>query len=50
MPPASQSIEFEAYFAEGVVGIYKISREGGEPGRVLGHVCELNEMSRLWEA
>jgi len=67
MPPASQSIEFEGYFAEGVLGIYKIIRgfadlrdladvyvpyelsEGAEPGRVLGHLCELNEMSRLWK-
>ena len=24
MPPASQSIEFEGYFAEGVLGLFKI--------------------------
>ena len=26
MPPASQNIEFEGYFAEGVLGIFKIIR------------------------
>ena len=26
MPPASQTIEFEGYFAEGVLGIFKIIR------------------------
>jgi hypothetical protein len=67
MPRARQIIEFEGYFAEGVLGIFKIIRgfadlrdlapvsvpyelsEGAEPGRVLGHLCELNEMSRLWK-
>jgi len=27
MPPASQAIEFEGYFAEGVLGIFKIIRD-----------------------
>lgn len=26
MPPASQTVEFEGYFAEGVLGIFKIIR------------------------
>jgi len=68
MPPASLTIEFEGYFAKGILRIFKIIRgfadlrdladvsvpyelsEGAESGRVLGHLCELNEMSRLWKA